>query len=58
MFHFRIGMVLGWSISTTGAVVYADEATAPDNITANEEQINLYIIWSQSSPWRLYPWCM
>ena len=44
---------LGWSTSTTGAVVYQDGAIAPSNISSNGEQIKLYAIWSQDSPWSL-----
>lgn len=44
---------LGWATSTTGAAVYADGAVVPDNIEANGDQINLYAVWSQSSPWTL-----
>lgn len=44
---------LGWSTSSTGAVVYANGAPAPQNISSNGEQINLYAIWSQNSPWSL-----
>ena len=44
---------LGWSTSATGTVIYTDGAIAPDNITSNKQQIDLYAIWSQSSPWTL-----
>lgn len=44
---------LGWSTSSSGGVVYSDGATAPSNVTSNGEQINLYAVWSQNSPWTL-----
>lgn len=44
---------LGWATSSTGAVVYQDGSAAPQNIDSNGEQINLYAIWSQNSPWTL-----
>ena len=37
---------LGWSTSATGTVIYTDGAIAPDNITSNKQQIDLYAIWS------------
>lgn len=44
---------LGWSTSTTGAVVYQDGAAAPQNIDSDGETLNLYAVWSQNSPWTL-----
>jgi uncharacterized repeat protein (TIGR02543 family) len=44
---------LGWATSANGAVVYSNSETAPDNISANGETINLYAIWSQKTPWTL-----
>lgn len=44
----------GWSTSSDGAVVYANESAVPDSvITSDGVTINLYAIWSQNSPWTL-----
>lgn len=44
---------LGWATSSSGAVLYKDGATAPQNIDSNGETLNLYAVWSQNSPWTL-----
>lgn len=44
---------LGWSTSSTGAVIYEDADYAPQDISSDGAQISLYAIWSQNSPWTL-----
>lgn len=45
---------LGWSTSATGAPEYSNGAIAPaDLVTADNDIINLYAIWSEKSPWTL-----
>lgn len=45
---------IGWGTAADGAASYGLEGSAPYSlVTANNQTINLYAIWSQDSPWTL-----